>query len=142
MMNSSNFFAKVWFRLIGLYLCATVFACGQRILGQFTMAGRKLVGIQFYMHNLAPKIPFLSIFSLITCIYLYLAYWCCINYPYWWYLTICAIYNHHMYSSIEAAPVCRILEQSDNYSLIYCISKNCGLQKVSSRMQLYLYVIL
>ena len=49
-----------------------------------------------------------------------------------------SIYNHHVYSSIEAAPVCRILEQSNNYSWIYCISKNWGLKKVSSQMHLYL----
>ena len=34
-----------------------------------------------------------------------------------------------VYSSIETAPLCKILEQSDNYSLIYCISNNWGIQK-------------
>ena len=33
-----------------------MFACGQRILGQFTKAGRKLVGIQFFCIRLRMQI--------------------------------------------------------------------------------------
>ena len=43
--------------------------------------------------------------------------------------TICAICTLYIYSSIEIAPLCKILEQSDHYSWRYCISKNWGLQK-------------
>ena len=35
----------------------------------------------------------------------------------------------------ETASLWQMWEQSDNYSWIYCISKNWGIQKVSSRMQ-------
>ena len=75
--------------------------------------------------------PYLPLF---TTIYLYLALlplYGHINYP---NLTICAIFTLHLYSSIETAPLCKMLEQSDNYSWRYCISKTWGLQNVSSRM--------
>ena len=39
-------------------------------------------------------------------------------------LTICALFTLYMYSSIETAPLCKILAQSDHYSFRYCISKN------------------
>ena len=48
---------------------------------------------------------------------------------------ICAIFSVDRYSSIETAPMCKILEQSDNYSGRYFISKNWGIHKVSSWMQ-------
>ena len=34
----------------------------------------------------------------------------------------------YMHSSIETAPPCKILEQSDHYSWRYCISKIWGIQ--------------
>ena len=40
-----------------------------------------------------------------------------------------------MYYFIKTTPPCKILEQSDHYSLRYCISKNWGIQKCLSRMQ-------
>ena len=33
--------------------------------------------------------------------------------------TVCAIFTLYMHSSIETAPLCNILEQSDHYSWIY-----------------------
>ena len=43
---------------------------------------------------------------------------------------MCHIHPIYMYSSIEtAAPLCKILEQSDHFSWRYCISKNWGIQK-------------
>ena len=50
-------------------------------------------------------------------------------------LTKCALFTPYRSSSIETAHLCQILEQSDNYSWRYCISKNWGIQKVLSRMQ-------
>ena len=52
-------------------------------------------------------------------------------------LTICAIFTLHRYSAIETAPLCEMLEQSDNYSWRYYISKNWEIQKVLSRMQFW-----
>ena len=69
-----------------------------------------LLQFGFLYHYLAPKIQFLSIFSFT---YLHLP----INWP---DLNICAIFNLDMYYSIEAAPLCQILEQSDNYSWREC----------------------
>ena len=99
-----------------------------------------------YVHLFAPKIPFLPIFSLsylhlplftyiwsnvalITLIWSYLPLialiWPCVPYS-----------PLDRYSSIETAPLCKIWEQSDNFSCRYCISKNWGILKVLSRMQL------
>ena len=71
----------------------------------------------------------------LTYIYLYLAVFRH-NYPYLSIFalncpdfTICAIFTLYMYSSIETAPLCNILEQSDHYSCRYCISKTLGIQK-------------
>ena len=50
-------------------------------------------------------------------------------------LTKCAIFTLDRYSSIETAHLCKIVEQSDNYSWRYCVSKNWGIHKVLSRMQ-------
>ena len=44
-------------------------------------------------------------------------------------VTICAIFTLYIYSAIATAPLCTILEQSDHYSWIYCMSKNWGIQK-------------
>ena len=41
-----------------------------------------------------------------------------------------------MYSSIETASLCKILEQSDHYSWRYCISKNWGIQKCHHKRSL------
>ena len=41
-----------------------------------------------------------------------------------------------IYSSMVTAPLCKIWEQSNNFSWRYCISKHWGIQKVLSRMQL------
>ena len=35
-------------------------------------------------------------------------------------LIICVLVIPYMYSSIETAPLCKMIEQSDNYSWIYC----------------------
>ena len=62
-----------------------------------------------------PKIPLLSIFSLT---YLYLAVFR-LNYPYLGIIALnCPdfIFTLYMHSSIETAPLCKILEQSDHYS--------------------------
>ena len=42
-------------------------------------------------------------------------------------LIICAIFTIHWYSSIETTSLCKILEQSVNYSWIYCILINWGI---------------
>ena len=52
----------------------------------------------------------------------------------WAYLPLIALilqyvpYSPHMYSSIETATLCKILEQLDHYSGRYCISKIWGIQ--------------
>ena len=97
-----------------------------------------------YMHNLVfvysystPKIPFCPYLALL----LTFTYMCSSNVALITVidancpdLTICVKYNQDMYSSIEAASLWQILEQSDMDIL--------NLQKVSSRMQLNWYVIL
>ena len=46
-------------------------------------------------------------------------------------LTICPIFTTpDRYFSVETAPLCKMLEQLDNYSWRYCISKNRGIQKM------------
>ena len=42
--------------------------------------------------------------------------------------TMCIIFTLYTYSSIETAPLCKILEQSDHYSWRYCISKIWGIR--------------
>ena len=46
--------------------------------------------------------------------------------------TICAIFTLYMHSSIETAPLCKILEQSDHYSWRYCILKIWRIQVSSA----------
>ena len=46
---------------------------------------------------------------------------------------------HIYYNSIETASLCKILEQSDHYSLGYCISKIWGIQ-VSSANAVWLLI--
>ena len=80
--------------------------------------------------------PYLPIF---TTIYLHLAIFR-LNYPYLGIFalnspdfTICAtIFTLYMHSSIETAPPCKMLEQSDHYSWRYCISKIWGIQVSSA----------
>ena len=67
-------------------------------------------------------------FGLITLIQEYLPLIALIL-PYIYHIYICAIFTLHMYSSIETAPLCKLLEQSDHYSWRYYISKNWGIQK-------------
>ena len=43
--------------------------------------------------------------------------------------TMCAIFTLYVYSTIEIAPLCNILEQLDHYSWRYCISNNWGIQR-------------
>ena len=73
-----------------------------------------------------------------TTIYLYLAVFR-LNYPSLGIfalncpdVTICAIFTLYIHSSIETAPLCKILEQSDHYSWRYCISKIWGIQVSSA----------
>ena len=76
--------------------------------------------------------PYLGIFAL--------------NYPDFTIRAICTLYMH---SSIEAAPLCNILEQSDHYSWRYWISKIWGIQVSSCECSLgvnlvidnFLYVV-
>ena len=95
--------------------------------------------IRFYLPLFGPKIPVLSIFSLT---YLYLAVFR-LNYPYLGIFalncpdfTICALFTLYMYSSIETAPLCKIVEQSDHYSWRYLHSKDLGIQVSSSECSL------
>ena len=75
--------------------------------------------------------------------YLYLAVFR-LNYPYLGMFalncpdfTICAIFTLYN-SSIETAPLCKILEQSDHYSWRYCISKIWAIQMSSANAVLVL----
>ena len=79
--------------------------------------------LQFGLINpyLAPKYHFGPYLALLTYIYHYLPIFG-LNYPYLGIFplncpdfTICAIFTLYMYSSIETAPLCKILEQSDHY---------------------------
>ena len=47
-----------------------------------------------------------------------------------------------MYSSIETAPPCKLLEQSDHYSWRYYISKNWGIQKCRHECSLGINLII
>ena len=83
----------------------------------------------------SPKYNLCPYLALLTYIYLYLAVFR-LNYPYFGIsalncpdFTICAIFTLYMYSSIQTASLCKILEQSNHYSWRYCISKNWGIQK-------------
>ena len=86
-----------------------------------------------------PKIQFLSIFSLIY-LYLPLFTYIWLYYPLFWHICpqlrwfyhiMCHIHPTYMHSSIETAPLCKILEQSDHYSWRYYI----GGYKCHQRMQ-------
>ena len=106
-----------------------------------------LAPIWFYLPLLGPQIPCLPIFSI-----------CCLHLPLFTYIwtkvaliTVICSYLHliawfdyacqisiptpDIYSSIVTAPMGNILEQSDNYSWRYWISKNWGIQKVLSPIQ-------
>ena len=56
--------------------------------------------------------------------------------------TICAIFTLYMHSSIETAPPCKILEQSDHYSWRYCISKIWGVQVSSANAVLIVNLVI
>ena len=95
-----------------------------------------------YLPLFDPKIPLLSIFSLtylylplFTYIWLYLGLITLI----WAYLSLIALilpyvpYSPYIYVFfIETAPLCKILEQSDQYSWRYCILKIWGIQVSSA----------
>ena len=111
-----------------------------------------------YLPLFGPKIPCLSIFS-ITYLHLTLFIYIWPNIAFitliWSYLPLIVLIGQHVpysppdrHSSIETAPLCTMLEQSDNYSWRYCISKNWGIKKVlpwmqficlSSQWQLFVY---
>ena len=97
-----------------------------------------LVQFGFIYPYLAPKYTFCPYLALLTYIYLYVAVFG-LNYPYLGIFalncpdfTICAIFTLYIHSSIETAHLCKILEQSDYYSPIYCISKIWGIQVSSA----------
>ena len=89
--------------------------------------------IWFNLPLFGPKIQLLSIFSLtylhvplFTYIWLYLVIFAlnCFELTIWAIFTLQSLHRGHRYSSIETAPLSKMLEQSDNYSWRYCISKN------------------
>ena len=90
----------------------------------------------FIYPYLAAKYHFCQYLALpiFTTIYLYLAVFL-LNYLYLGIFalncpdfTICAIFTLFMYPSIETAPLCKILEQSDHYLWRYCILKIWGIR--------------
>ena len=56
--------------------------------------------------------------------------------------TICHIHQVYMHSSIETAPLCNILEQSDHYSWRHCILKICRDTSVVSECSLSVNLVI